>query len=80
MSPFQYETYLQIADEALDAAIVSGPPPAVHRLRLSGFEKQDKFEIATLPKPADRPGESLEYSTPKGKAFRIFNTSGSASA
>jgi mono/diheme cytochrome c family protein len=79
MSPLQYETYLQIADEALDAAIVSGPAPAVQRFRFSGFEKQDKFEIATLPKPADRPGEAFEYSTAKGRAFRIFNSSASAS-
>ncbi len=75
MSPLQYETYLQIADEALDAAIVSGPAPAVHRFRLSEFEKKDKFEVATFPKPAGRPGETFEYSTPKGKAFRIFNSS-----
>jgi hypothetical protein len=77
MSPLQYETYLQIADEALDAAIVSGPAPTVHRFRLSEFEKQDKFEVATFPKPANRPGETFEYSTPKAKAFRIFNLSGS---
>ena len=79
MSPLQYETYLQIADEALNAAVVSGSPPAVHRFRLSGFEKQDKFEVATVAKPADRPGETFDYTTPKGKAFRIFNTSASAS-
>src|SRR5436853_5511091 len=75
MSPLQYETYLRIADEALGAAVVTGPPPAVHRYRLSGFEKQDKFEVAPLTRPADRPGETFEYATPKGKAFRIFNTS-----
>jgi mono/diheme cytochrome c family protein len=75
MSPLQYETYLQIADEALSAAIVSGPPPAVHRFRLSGFENRDTFEVATLPKPAERPGETFEYAATKGKAFRIFNSS-----
>ena len=75
MSPLQYETYLQIADEALDAAIVTGPAPLVHRFKLSGFEKADKFEVATVPKLANRPGETFEYATPKGKAFRIFNSS-----
>ena len=80
MSPLQYETYLQIADEGLNAAIVSGPPPAVHRFRFSGFEKQDKFEIATPPKPANQPCETFDYTTPKGKAFRIFNTSASSSS
>ena len=76
MSPLQYETYLQIADEALAEAIVTGPPPSVHRYRLSCGDKLDKYEVATLPKPADRPGESFEYDTKKGKAFRIFNMSG----
>ena len=75
MSPLQYEMYLQIADEALGAAIVSGPAPAVHRFRFSGFEKLDKFEVAMIPKPADRPGETFDYSTSKGKVFRIFNSS-----
>ncbi len=79
MSPLQYETYLQIADEALDAAVVSGPAPAVHRFRFSGFEKSDKFEIATPAKPANRPGETFDYAAPKGKpAFRIFNSSASS--
>ncbi|QDU24136.1 DUF1592 domain-containing protein [Urbifossiella limnaea] len=75
MSPQQYETYLQIADEALDAAVVSGPAPAVHRFRLSGFEKNDTFKVEPLPKPEDRPGETFAYATPKGKAFRVFNAS-----
>jgi hypothetical protein len=78
MSPLQYETYLQIADEALAEAIVTGPPPAVHRYRLSCGEKLDKYEAVALPKPADRPGESFEYNTKKGKAFRIWNMSGPA--
>ena len=39
MSPLQYETYLQIADEALAEAIVTGPPPVVHRYRIT----VDKF-------------------------------------
>lgn len=75
MSPLQYETYLQIADEALGAAIVSGPAPPVHRFRMSGFEKRESYEVATLPKPADRPGETFAYSNAKTKAFRIFNSS-----
>ncbi len=75
MSPLQYETYLQIADDALAEAIVTGPPPAVHRFRLAVGEKHANFEIKSLPKPADRPGESLEYDTKKGKAFRIANMS-----
>ena len=75
MSPLQYETYLQIADEALAEAIVSDPPPVVHRYRLSVGEKLDKFEVEPLPRLADRPGESFEYDTKKGKAFRIWNMS-----
>ena len=76
MSPLQYETYLQIADDALAEAIVSGPAPVVHRYRLSCSEKFDKFEVTALPKPADGPGESFAYETKKGKAFRIWNMSG----
>jgi hypothetical protein len=75
MSPLQYETYLQIADEALAEAIVSGPAPAVHRYRLAVGDKHANYEVTPLPKPADRPGESFEYDTPKGKAFRIWNLS-----
>src|ERR1700730_8781290 len=56
MSPLQYETYLQIADEALTEAIVTGPAPVVHRYRLSVGEKLEKYEAVSLPKPADRPG------------------------
>src|SRR5262249_55391817 len=66
MSPLQYETYLQIADEALAEAIVSGPAPAVHRYRLSVGDKHANYAVTPLPKPADRPGESFAYSTPKG--------------
>jgi hypothetical protein len=76
MSPLQYEIYLQIADDALAEAIVSGPAPVVHRYRLSCGEKLEKYEVASLPKPADRPGASFEYDTKKGKAFRIWNMSG----
>jgi mono/diheme cytochrome c family protein len=76
MSPLQYETALQIADEALAEAIVSGPAPVVHRYRLACGAKLEKYEVASLPKPADRPGESFEYDTKKGKAFRIWNMSG----
>jgi mono/diheme cytochrome c family protein len=75
MSPLQYETYLQIADEALAEAIVSGPAPVVHRYRLSVGEKHANYDVTSLPKPADRPGESFEYATKKGKAFRIANMS-----
>src|SRR5262249_25074004 len=75
MSPLQYETYLQIADEALAEALVSGPAPAVHRYRLSVGDKHADYQVMSLPKPADRPGESFEYNTPKGKAFRIWNLS-----
>ena len=63
MSPLQYETYLQIADEALAEAIVTGPPPVVHRYRLSVGEKHANYEVTPLPKPADRPGESFEYAS-----------------
>lgn len=76
MSPLQYETYLQIADEALAEAIVSGPAPAVHRYRLSLGDKAEKCQVATLPKPPDRPGESFEFETKKGKAFGIRSMSG----
>ena len=75
MSPLQYETYLQIADEALAEAIVTGPPPKVHRYRLSCGDKYDKYVVEPLPKPADLPGESFEYLTKNGKAFRIWNMS-----
>lgn len=34
ISPLQYEMYLQIADEALAGAIVTGLAPEVHRYRL----------------------------------------------
>jgi mono/diheme cytochrome c family protein len=75
MSPLQYETVLQIADEALAEAIVSGPAPVVHRYRLSLGEKHANFEVASLPKPEGQQGESFEYATKKGKAFRIWNMS-----
>lgn len=76
MSPLQYETYLQIADEALAEAIVSGPAPAVHRYRLACGAKFEQFEVTPLPKPEDQPGESFAYDTGKSKAFRIWNMSG----
>ncbi len=75
ISPLQYETYLQIADEALAEAIVSGPAPKVHRYRLSVGEKHAKYEVTPLPRPQDQPGESFEYEAKKGKAFRIWNMS-----
>jgi hypothetical protein len=75
MSALQYETYLQLADEALGAAIVSGPAPTVHRFHFTGFDKQDRFVVETLPQ-VDRPGETFEYYTAKkNRAFRIFNSS-----
>src|SRR5262245_43442896 len=75
MSPLQYETYLQIADEALAEAIVSGPPPVVHRYRLSSGERFDKYVVEPLPKPAGQPCESFAYETKTGKAFKIWNMS-----
>lgn len=65
MSPLQYEMYLQIADEALAEAIVTGPVPEVHRYRLEA-----KKPPVVLPKPADRPGESYDYFA-KNKTFTI---------
>ena len=65
MSPLQYEMYLQIADEALTEAIVTGPPPEVHRYRLEA-----KKPPVVLPKPEDRPGESYDYFA-KDKTFTI---------
>jgi mono/diheme cytochrome c family protein len=59
MSPLQYETFLQIAEEALTEAIVTGAPPVVHRYRIT----VDKFHVEPLPKPADRPGESFDYAS-----------------
>ena len=75
MSPQQYETFLQIADEALAEAIVTGPPPEVHRYRLAVGDKVDKAEVTPLPKPAGLPGESFDYAAKKGKAFRIWSMS-----
>ena len=75
MSPLQYETYLQIADEALAEAIVTGPAPVVHRYRVSVGDKADKCDVTPLPKPDDRPGESYEYGGKKEKSFRIWSMS-----
>lgn len=66
ISPLQYETYLQIADEALDEAIVSGPPPIVHRYRIHVNE----FRVEVLAKPNNRVGESFDYAN---NPFKIFN-------
>lgn len=78
MSPRQYETYLQIADEALAEAIVSGLPPEVHRYRfaITGFNPND-LQVTALPRPENRPGESFEYFKREGKdkAFRIWTMS-----
>jgi hypothetical protein len=76
MSPRQYETYLQIADEALAEAIVSGTPPEVHRYRFETIgDKPNELQVSQLPKPDDRPGNSFEYFRKDGKekAFRIWN-------
>ena len=59
MSPLQYETYLQIADEASTEAIVTGQPPVVHRYRI----RRGQIPRRALPKPADRPGESFDYAS-----------------
>jgi hypothetical protein len=66
MSPLQYETYLQIADEALTEAIVTGEPPVIHRYRIHVHE----FKVEPLPRPADRAGESYDYAS---HPFTIFN-------
>ncbi len=65
MSPLQYEMYLQIADEALAEAIVTGPEPEVHRYHLEA-----KKRVEVLPKLDDRPGESYEFHG-KGKSFTL---------
>ncbi|MEQ1827331.1 MAG: DUF1592 domain-containing protein, partial [Pirellula sp.] len=66
MSPLQYETYLQIADDALSEALVTGPPPVVHRYRIHIQE----FRIEPLPRPAKSPGESFDYPS---QPFEITN-------
>ena len=54
MSPLQYETYLQIADEALAEAIVTGPPPVVHRYRLHRRTNSSVEAAAQAGGPAGR--------------------------
>lgn len=66
ISPLQYETFLQIADEALSKAIVTGPPPVVHRYRITPHE----FRIESLPMPPERTGESFDY---ESQPFEIIN-------
>jgi hypothetical protein len=66
MSPLQYETFLQIAEEALAEAIISGPPPVVHRYRFYINE----FRVEPLPKPEDRAGESFDYDS---QPFEVTN-------
>jgi len=65
ISPLQYEMYLQIADEALAGAIVTGLAPEVHRYRLEA-----KKPPVVLPKSDNRPGESYNYKA-KDKTFTI---------
>ena len=76
MSPLQYEMYLQIAEQALEEAIVIGPPPEVHRYRLARADKPNALTTTSLPKPENRPGESFVYTTENRPAFRIWNMSG----
>jgi hypothetical protein len=75
MSPLQYEMYLQIADEALSEAIVSGPPPVVHRFRMKRGEQPNSLEVSTLLKPENGVGASFEYEKDGRQAFRIWNKS-----
>ncbi|MGE3804223.1 MAG: DUF1592 domain-containing protein [Gemmataceae bacterium] len=75
ISPLQYETYLQIADEALGEAIVSGEAPVVHRYRLSVGDRYADFKVAPLPRPEGRPGDSFEYDAKNKKPFSIRNMS-----
>jgi hypothetical protein len=70
VSPLQYETYLKIADAALNAAIVSGPEPVVHRYRLTPG-KRDAAAVEVLPRPADRPGDSFQYARQKDVRIEI---------
>ena len=53
--------------KCLTEAIVTGPPPVVHRYRIT---VELEFHVRPLPKPADRPGESFEYA---GNPFAITN-------
>ncbi|MFZ9794058.1 MAG: DUF1592 domain-containing protein, partial [Gemmataceae bacterium] len=69
ISPLQYEMYLQIADEALAEAIVTGPVPEVHRYRLEARKPP-----VVLPKPENLPGETYDYKA-KGKTFTIGDDS-----
>lgn len=79
MSPLQYEMYLQIADEALAEAIVSGPPPIVHRYRLKRGDQPNSLDVRSLPTPEKGVGASFGYEKEKKEnrpAFRIWNKSG----
>ncbi|MFT5524914.1 MAG: hypothetical protein ACI9HK_002878 [Pirellulaceae bacterium] len=75
ISPLQYQMYLQIAEEGLSEAIVSGPAPDVHRYRLARAESLNSLKVTELPQPESRPGKSFAYNTEKGQAFRISNIS-----
>ncbi len=75
MSPLQYEMYLQIADEALAKAIVSGPPPTVHRYRLKRGDQPNSLEVSALPKPENGVGASFEYEKETRPVFRVWNKS-----
>ncbi len=81
MSPEQFELYLQIGADALERVIVEGPPPPVHRYRVTPvFVNSDKLLITVLPRPEGRPGESLAYAPKPAKksedrGFLIWNMS-----
>jgi mono/diheme cytochrome c family protein len=72
MSPEQVELYLQTAAEALDRVIVEGPPPAVHRYRITpALVAPDSLLVAVLPRPDGRPGESRDYAPKIGKKAQL---------
>ncbi len=60
MSPRQYETYLQIADEGLAAVIVSGPPPEVQHYRFAAGQGAADLAVETVPRAEERPGKALD--------------------
>lgn len=84
MSPMQFETYFQIAEEALQTVIVEGPPPTAHRYRIAPADPsvvQTGVDVTVLPRPEGQPCESFAYITkpdpkkPEKPAFRIWNLS-----
>lgn len=61
MSPRQYETYLQIADEGLAEVIVSGPPPEVQHFRFAAGQAKEDLLVETVPRDAERPGKAFDF-------------------